>query len=52
MVKCKNCGHKLIFIGQYKDGSPAFKHIWENELGYCQSNYRGKGSCGCDKPER
>lgn len=43
--KCKECGHKIVVYAT-KDGESFWKHIWENELGYCQAK-----NCGCNKPE-
>lgn len=47
--RCKNCGHKLEkypLIGR-KDGQTFdWRHVWENDLGYCQAK-----NCSCDSPE-
>ena len=45
-MKCKNCNHKIVIYAKHRDGEDLWKHIWENDLGYCQVP-----KCGCDEPE-
>lgn len=46
-MKCKNCNHKIVLAGRDRFGAYVYRHIWENELGYCQAK-----NCGCNNPER
>ena len=40
-MHCKNCGHKLVCY-LIEQGKQYWKHIRENDLGYCH--------CGCRNP--